>query len=201
MATLKNVLFNRTISLFVFALLFCPPLQIFSQTNEIEDEILVYFLPDSLEMPDCINELTDLNKLKIKSNDLGNAFKKIELKSLKKAFPDFSINDTLKLLDDGSKIKLPNMSRVFKLKLQKKDDVQKVIDILSKEKGILFAEPNGVVEPQIIPNDQYFSYQWSLQSGGGTGKIQAPEAWNIYTGNPNNIIGIVDGVLMEHTLS
>lgn len=193
MATFLSNIFNRTILFSLLALLFCTPLQIFSQTNEVEDEILVYFIPDSLELPDGITELTDANKLKIKSKDLDNAFKKIELKSLKKAFPDFSLNDTVKVSDDGSKIKLPNMSRIFKLKLKKKDDVQTVIDILSKEKSVLFAEHNGIATPEIIPNDQYFSYQWSLQSGGGTGKIQAPEAWDIYTGNSNNIIAIVDG--------
>ncbi|MGK9478016.1 S8 family serine peptidase [Melioribacter sp. OK-6-Me] len=193
MTRLLNAAINRRVDFLLLVLLVFLPLQIFSQTSETEDEILVYFLPDSLELPDGTAELTDINKLKIKSKDLDNTFKKIELKAIKKAFPDFNINDTLKLKDDGSRIKLPNMSRIFKLKLKNRDNVQAVIDILSKEKGVLFAEPNGITAPGVIPNDQYFSYQWSLQSGGGTGKIQAPEAWDIYTGNSSNIIGIVDG--------
>lgn len=193
MTRLLNAAINRRVYFLLLVLLVFLPLQIFSQTSETEDEILVYFLPDSLELPDGTAELTDINKLKIKSKDLDNTFKKIELKAIKKAFPDFNINDTLKLKDDGSRIKLPNMSRIFKLKLKNRDNVQAVIDILSKEKGVLFAEPNGITAPGVIPNDQYFSYQWSLQSGGGTGKIQAPEAWDIYTGNSSNIIGIVDG--------
>lgn len=144
------------------------PLQMFSQTSEVDDEILVYFLPDSLDLPQGMTELIDVSKLTIRSKDLSNVFKNFELKSIKKAFPEFNINDTLKLREDNSKIKLPNMSRIFKLKLKKKDDLQTVIDLLSKEKSVLFAESNGIAAPAVVPNDQYFSYQWSLQPGGGT---------------------------------
>lgn len=92
----------------------------FSQTEDLSDEILVYILPDSLELPDKTIEVTDTKKLKIKSKSLDKAFKKIELKLIKKAFPEFSNEDTVKFSSTGEKIKLPNMSRIFRLKLKKK---------------------------------------------------------------------------------
>ena len=38
--------------------------QIIPQETNFEDEILVYILPDSLEMPEGTKELTDVSKLK-----------------------------------------------------------------------------------------------------------------------------------------
>ena len=157
-------------------------------------KILVYFLLDSLEMDKGVTELNDIKKLKIKSKSLDKAMKKIELKSVKKTFPDFTESDMIKTKKDGTEIRLPNMSRIFSLKLKKKDDIEQVINILLKEKGVLFAERNGGAEPTTTtPNDINFSYQWGLKNG-TTGKdIHATEAWDIYTGNSNNIIAVIDG--------
>ncbi|MCX6664385.1 MAG: S8 family serine peptidase [Euryarchaeota archaeon] len=78
---------------------------------------------------------------------------------------------------------------------------------------VLYAEPNGMARACGIPNDAHFSNQWSLQNTGqaiwiqkllgkitinfhisGTldADIDAPEAWDIETGNPDVVIAIVD---------
>lgn len=118
---------------------------------------------------------------------------KIDQNQLVSAFPNFNEADTLKQLVDGRRISLPNIARIFKVRVPSNAAREEIIDSLKKLPEVLFAEPNGTTEPHVIPNDQYFSYQWALQGGGGTGKIQAPEAWDITTGNSNNVIGIVDG--------
>ncbi|MBN2363640.1 S8 family serine peptidase [candidate division WOR-3 bacterium] len=41
-------------------------------------------------------------------------------------------------------------------------------------------------EPFYTPNDPYFSNQWFL------GKINAPDAWDVFVGNHNSIVGVVD---------
>lgn len=173
----------------------------FSQTEDLSDEILVYILPDSLELPDKTIEVTDTKKLKIKSKSLDKAFKKIELKLIKKAFPEFSNEDTVKFSSTGEKIKLPNMSRIFRLKLKKKNDLEEVIGLLSKEKGVLFAEPN--MDAKLFYDEDY-TKQWHLNNTGQSGgsidaDIDAEEAWQIFTGNSGVKIGIIDsGVDLLH---
>lgn len=185
---------NRLAFIFFFILILGLFQTSFSQTEDLSDEILVYILPDSLELPEKTIEVTDSKKLKIKSKSLDKAFKKIELKLIKKAFPEFSNEDTVIFSSTGEKIKLPNMSRIFRLKLKKKNDLEEVIGLLSKEKGVLFAEKNGGGEPiSYIPNDSYFGNQWGLKNG-STGKdIHITEAWDIYKGSSENIIAIIDG--------
>jgi len=58
--------------------------------------------------------------------------------------------------------------------------------------------------PGVYPNDEYFPNQWHLhntgQSGGTPGAdINAPEAWEITTGDPNIVIAVIDsGVDSNH---
>lgn len=202
MFTLFKSVINRLLLSLFFVLFLGLPIQTFSQVNDIKDEILVYFLPDSLEMPNEITELTDLTKLKIKSKNLEKLFKKIKLKSIKKAFSEFNINDTLKILADGKKIKMPNMTRIFKLKLKNKDDLQEVIQLLSKEKGVLFAEKQSNM--QLHTDDADYTKQWHLNNTGQLGgtidsDIDAPEAWAIFNGSSNIKLAIMDtGIETNH---
>lgn len=151
-------------------------------------EILVYFVSGVQRSP--AGEPARITSTTIQTTLARFSIDQTQVAS---AFPNFNEADTLKLLPDGRLIGQANMAKIFKLKVPSGVVRDSVISALKKLSEVLFAEPNGTAAPQVVPNDQYFSYQWSLQAGGGTGKIQAPEAWDIYTGNSNNIIGIVDG--------
>jgi subtilisin family serine protease len=71
-----------------------------------------------------------------------------------------------------------------------------------------WATPNLAFEPilcsGVIPNDIYFPNQWHLnntgQSGGISGAdVNAPQAWEITTGDPNIVIAVLDeGVDITH---
>jgi subtilisin family serine protease len=56
----------------------------------------------------------------------------------------------------------------------------------------------GTITPQITtPNDPDYPLLWGLNNTGQTGgtpdaDIDAPEAWDIETGNPNTVIGVID---------
>ena len=56
----------------------------------------------------------------------------------------------------------------------------------------------------VFPNDEYFPNQWHLHNTGQSGgtpdaDINAPEAWEITTGDPNVIVALLDtGVDMNH---
>jgi uncharacterized delta-60 repeat protein len=88
------------------------------------------------------------------------------------------------------------------------DGVFTAVEELGKADFVEWAVPNVAFRPQllgqVIPNDTYFANQWHLnntgQSGGTAGAdINAPEAWEITTGDPNIIVAVLDqGVDTNH---
>jgi serine protease len=88
--------------------------------------------------------------------------------------------------------------------------VADAITMLRLMPGVEFAEPDYTVHAQVTPNDTYFSQGllWGLNNTGQTvngdpgiadADIDAPEAWDTFTGDPNFIIaGIDSGVNYNH---
>ncbi|MEQ8762437.1 MAG: S8 family serine peptidase [Planctomycetota bacterium] len=57
-----------------------------------------------------------------------------------------------------------------------------------------FAEPNWIYYTQDTPNDPRWNQQW------GPKKINADDAWDTFTGDPNYVVAVVDtGVDIDHT--
>jgi len=82
---------------------------------------------------------------------------------------------------------------------------RKIIGILICTLLIMTAlQTLGTINKNVIPNDPYFDKQWHLDNNGQTGgtpdcDIDAPEAWEIETGDPNIVIAIIDsGVDYTH---
>lgn len=68
---------------------------------------------------------------------------------------------------------------------------------LMANRDVEYAEPNYYLYAQVIPNDPSFSQLWGLrntgQGGGYAGAdISATLAWDIFTGDPNFPIGVID---------
>ncbi len=67
-----------------------------------------------------------------------------------------------------------------------------------------YIEPNYVVHAFGIPNDPRVGEQWGMNNTGASGgtadvDIDAPEAWNVTTGSPDVVVGVVDtGVDYTH---
>ncbi len=87
-----------------------------------------------------------------------------------------------------------------------KDEILAIED-LKKLPFVVTSEPNMVTKVDVEPNDPYFKgtspatypYQWALKNTGQTppsgtidADVDAPEAWNITTGNSDVIIAILD---------
>ncbi len=68
----------------------------------------------------------------------------------------------------------------------------------------LFNAPQNFSTTGLIPNDEYFPYQWHLHNTGQFGgtpdaDINAPEAWEITAGDPNIVVVVHDtGVDLNH---
>lgn len=69
---------------------------------------------------------------------------------------------------------------------------------------VMYAEPDYRVHLDLTPNDPQYSNLWGLNNTGQTGgtpdvDIDAPEAWDITTGDPNTIVAVIDtGVEWTH---
>lgn len=75
----------------------------------------------------------------------------------------------------------------------------------SRLPDVVYAQLNRyVAQPQAIPNDISFGYQWALHNWGQTGgligaDIDAPEAWDIFTGSSHTVVAVIDtGVDYNH---
>ena len=94
------------------------------------------------------------------------------------------------------------LDRLYALKV---DDVPKAIMDLRKDSRVEYVEPNYIVTTTLIPNDPYFPNLYGLHNTGQTGglpdaDIDAPEAWDMQTGNGNVIVAVIDtGVYYNHS--
>ncbi len=87
-------------------------------------------------------------------------------------------------------------------------DVFNALEQLNQIDFIEWAAPNVAFQPQLLgpvyPNDIYFIKQWHLNNTGQTGgtpnaDVNAPEAWEVTTGDPNIVIAVIDtGVDTDH---
>lgn len=58
--------------------------------------------------------------------------------------------------------------------------------------GVVFAEPDHIVQTSMVPNDTLYSSQWALP------KISAPSAWDVTTGSALTIAVVDTGVEAGH---
>ncbi len=99
----------------------------------------------------------------------------------------------MKVTDTTQIIQL-DMTKLFRLKVPEGKLRKEFIEKLRLMPEVLYAEENGTVAPLAVPSDTDYGSQWSLNNPVNPGAdIHAEAAWDIFTGNPNNIIAIIDG--------
>lgn len=86
--------------------------------------------------------------------------------------------------------------------------VAELVEELSAQPGVLYAEPNYQVRTMATPNDPSFGQLWGLnntgqtiggQAGTADADIDAAEAWDLSTGSASNVVGVVDtGIAYNH---
>lgn len=85
-----------------------------------------------------------------------------------------------------------------------KDNVDRAISAYARERLVEYAEPNYIAHALGLPDDTYFDRQWGMDNTGQTGgtvdaDIDAPEAWDLTTGNSEVKIAILDtGIDQTH---
>jgi subtilisin family serine protease len=124
------------------------------------------------------------------------SIKKPALTALNKKYQVTSIDQVFK----NSKNTI--LEHVYVLKVPEDTDILSMISDYRPCSDVVYAELNYVGELPLIPNDDYFTKQWALHNigqiiwTGATGTpdcdIDAPDAWNITTGNSDIVIASVD---------
>ncbi|MGE3279071.1 MAG: S8 family serine peptidase [Candidatus Altimarinota bacterium] len=96
------------------------------------------------------------------------------------------------------------------LKIDALDD-RSTIDLLQQyisDPNVVYQEPDYVYRTEAVPNDSTYGFQWHHRNTGGNyfgfvgpagEDIQSQDAWDIFTGNGNTIIAVIDtGVMYTH---
>ncbi len=86
--------------------------------------------------------------------------------------------------------------------------LERALLAMYESKGVLYAEPDWVVRHHQVPNDPSFGNLWGLRNTGQTvngdpgsagADIRATSAWDLFTGDPNFVVAIIDsGTQLNH---
>lgn len=83
--------------------------------------------------------------------------------------------------------------RMMVVQLSPGDSINDAQSALENNPDIEYVEKNYIVNAHLTPNDTRYGQQWYL------GTIDAPQAWNTETGDPNVVIAVLDtGVESTH---
>jgi subtilisin family serine protease len=97
-----------------------------------------------------------------------------------------------------------DLNNVFNFHAPENANIDAIIQDYSSDPHVSYVEPNYLMHSCVIPNDPSFDLQYALHNTGQTGgtpdaDIDAPEAWDIETGDHNIVIAIHDtGVDWDH---
>lgn len=126
-----------------------------------------------------------------------------ELTKFKKKFQKAIAAGKVKI--DADKFRKADLSRNYRLVFADNQvDIKAVAREFSQNPQVEYAEPNYITKIAVVPNDPDFSKLWGLDNSGQTGgtsdaDIDAPEAWEINTGQNDLVVAVIDtGIDYNH---
>ncbi len=88
------------------------------------------------------------------------------------------------------------LQNIYRLHFNTDVDVQSMVRKLNSNPDVVYAEPNYVARICVQPNDSLFGKQWDLNNTGQyflpDADIDAPEAWDLETGDTSIVVGVLD---------
>lgn len=167
----------------------------FAQSNA-QKRVLVYFKTGVQR-----NAPPNQNTVTITSPNVTQLLSNYGMSSnnVSSAFPNFNEADTISV-EIGESSRQMNYAKVFAISLPDTSFKSALINSLKSLPEVLYAESDGESSTDLIPADGRFGQQWNMRNTLVPGAdIHAEAAWDIFTGNPNAIIAIVDaGVDIAH---
>ena len=201
----KSLLVNVFLTLILSLVVFGSSLYAQEERN-LKTELLVYILPDSLELPQNEKGMISVEEFgkSIGSKQLQTALVSTKASKIGRAFPQWATKDSVVVRSDGEQVKAPAFHRIFILTFESEKAAENAIAVLSKLPSVKFAERHS--EP-VFDNDPSYldGTQWYLNNDGRLGgvvgaDINAEDAWGIFTGSSTVKIAIIDsGIDLNHT--
>jgi subtilisin family serine protease len=111
-------------------------------------------------------------------------------------------NEILRAVGATSKKRFGQIDAVL-VKVEQADDT-KAMKLLGSDARVDYVEPNHFVAIAATPDDPSFGQLWGLHNTGQTGgtgdkDVDAPEAWDLATGDPSVVVAVTDtGVDFGH---
>ncbi len=204
---------KREVFIFIqlFFILFFTNKSIAQQPQYVPGEVIVKLrninakFSQKLKSGVLKTEISSLDKLneKFKVSEMERVFKGV------KEPQTFSYSK-----QKASYVSVPDLFPIFKVTFSKDVDVMQAVNAYKSDPNVQWAEPNYIVYSQgLTPNDEYFKNQWYLNNTGQMinpwpaatpnngvyADIDAPEAWEIQTGNMEVLVAVVDtGIDYNH---
>ncbi len=151
-----------------------------------KNRIVVKFNDDILKK---MNKKTMVNGV-LGIPELDQLAKKYGVKTILQQFPGAKDR-----IYNGRNIKLNAWHKIF---FKNEIDAEKVARAYKRLGGVIDAQPVGIHAIVKTPNDPRYADQWHLNQSNDA-DIDAPEAWDIETGNPSIIVADLDtGVRYYH---
>ncbi|MHC4692830.1 MAG: S8 family serine peptidase [Planctomycetota bacterium] len=104
-------------------------------------------------------------------------------------------------------LQAPDLDRIYLVELEEGQDLATALAAFRQDPAVEYAELNYLQLMHKTPNDPYFSIQWPLENtaqmypesgtynhppGKYDSDIDAPEAWDIFTGSPEVVVAVID---------
>ena len=109
------------------------------------------------------------------------------------------------ILKDAGATSKKRFGQIDAVLVKVKDDEEAfAVKVFASDPRVAYAQPNHVVSIAATPNDPSFGQLWGLHNTGQTGgtndkDIDAPEAWELATGDSNIVVAVTDtGVDFSH---
>jgi hypothetical protein len=164
--------------------------------SDAQKRVLVYFKTGVQR-----NAPPNQNTVTITSSNVTQVLNNYSLNSsnVTSAFPNFNEADTVNS-EIGENSRQMNYAKVFAISLPDTSFKSSIINSLLNLSEVLYAESDGDVSSSIIPIDPQFGQQWNMRNTIVPGAdIHLDGATNIFTGNPNAVIAIIDaGIDVSH---
>ena len=110
---------------------------------------------------------------------------------VKKSKKEFE--STQKLISKKDSSKSAKLENIYSIQVEPTDSLPTVFERLKSDPLVESVQWNYIYEPDAIPNDPNYSQQWAHS------KTQAPQAWDLTTGNSNVVIALIGtGVKWDH---
>lgn len=182
--------------LYLILMLLCmSKLQHAYAQTDFNNQLLVYFKSGVQRVPpnNTTSSITSQNVLNVLTSygiPTGNVVP---------SFPDFIEADTVNT-EVGESSRQMNRAKVFTISITNVTTKAALLNSLNSLSEVLYAESNGYASNNLIPADGRFGQQWGMRNTFIPGAdIHAEQAWDIFTGNPNSIIAVIDnGVDINH---